>query len=163
MKLKGKHIFITGGAQRLGRAVSERLLQEEIVLSSTYRTSIDLSENLVAYGCTIGKSIFTVKMDLRDLSQITSAVTLAVKKFGPVDILLNCASDFYPTPVLEVSKNQWDALQETNLRGQFFVAQACAKEMLKKGGLIINFGDTNGEHPLKIGRASCRERVCQYV
>jgi len=149
MHLKGKHVFITGGNQRLGRAVSELLLKEEIKLTSTYRSSATAAATLVEFGAKLGRNVFTLKMDLRELSQIADAVSKAIDHFGPIDILINCASDFYPTPVLSCSEEQWDSLLETNLKGQFFLAKACAKKMLKNGGLIINFADTNGEHPLK--------------
>jgi pteridine reductase len=65
-----------------------------------------------------------------------------------LDLLVNNASRFYPTPVGEVSEAQWDDMVSTNLKAPFFLAQAAAPHLKKSGGGIINIADIYGDRPL---------------
>lgn len=149
MVVKGAHIFVTGAAKRVGRAIAESFLPYGVSLSAHYRTSRAELATLEAAATAAGSRCSPVKADLRDVEEVKAAVREAETRFGPVDILINSASSFYPTPSLSVTEEQWDDLVEANVKGQFFLSQACAPGMMKKGGVILNIGDVNGERPLK--------------
>ena len=70
---------------------------------------------------------------------------MASKTNGPVDILVNSASDFFSTPALTCTEEEWDSLLDLNLKGQFFLAQACAKTMSDRAGVIVNLIDVYAE------------------
>src|SRR5208337_1668269 len=76
-------------------------------------------------------------------------VAAALEEFGRLDILINNASSFYPTPVGRITPAQWDELLGTNLRAPLFLAQAALRELAKRHGLIINIVDIHGQRPLK--------------
>lgn len=153
MTLSGKHVFITGAARRVARAIAEALLAapdaKGLTISAHYFRSKADVDALVAHGKKTGHEIVPVQADLRDVSQVRAAVKTAVGRLGPVDILVNSASDFYPTPALDVTEEQWDALLDLNLKGQFFLAQAVGADMLRRGGVILNIADVNGERPMR--------------
>jgi len=146
MDLKGKHVLITGGAKRLGRAIGESLLSDGIQLTLHYLSSGEAANDFVEKARSQGHRVQGVKADLRSVTEIEAAVHSAGKTFGPIDILINSASLFYPKKALETEASDWDALMDVNLRGQFFFAKFSATQMLSRtngSGLIINFGDVS--------------------
>jgi pteridine reductase len=150
MDLKGRHVLVTGAAKRLGRAIAERLLDYDIKLTGHYRTSAKELDELAALAKSRGRELLAVQADLADVPALQRAVDQAVKRFGPVAVLVSSASDFYPTPALDCTEKDWDHFQDVNLKGQFFLAQAVARTGMKQaGGVILNLGDVNGERPIK--------------
>src|SRR5688572_5006600 len=91
MELRGKHVFITGAAKRLGRAMADAMLPLDIKLSAHYFKSEKEVRELK------GK-VFAVQADLKSVDQLRAAVKKAETAHGPIDVLINSASDFYPTP-----------------------------------------------------------------
>lgn len=153
MNLAGKHVLVTGAAKRVGRAIAELLLAPErgadVRLSAHYRSSKAEAEDLVAWGKRHGRTIRPCPADLADVAAIRKMVAEAEKALGPVDVLVNSASDFYPTPADTLDEKQWDHFQAVNAKGQFFLAQAVAPGMRARGaGVIVNVGDVNTEHPM---------------
>jgi pteridine reductase len=73
----------------------------------------------------------------------------AQQAFGGLDILVNNASTFYPTPVGDITEIDWDDLIGTNLRAPLFLAQAAAPLLHERAGLIINIADIHGLRPLR--------------
>ena len=68
------------------------------------------------------------------MAALPGVVTDAVKAFGRLDVLINNASSFYPTPLGSVSPEQWDDLMGTNLRAPLFLAQAAAPQLRSAKG-----------------------------
>ncbi|MBI4405282.1 MAG: SDR family oxidoreductase [Deltaproteobacteria bacterium] len=155
MELKNKHILITGAARRVGRAIADHLLQWDIRLTAHFYRSKKEAQSLVIQAETQKRAIFCDSADLREVSEIKSLVEKSQQALGPIDILINCASAFYPTPLLQCSEMQWDDIMQANLKGQFFMAQASAQQMSKRGGLIINIADTHASIPMKNYSAYC--------
>ena len=73
----------------------------------------------------------------------------ALARFGRLDVLVNNASTFYPTPVGSITLQQFDDLIGTNLRAPLFLSQAAAPALRESRGLIINMVDIHGRRPLK--------------
>ena len=149
MKIQDQHVFITGAGKRLGRAIANALLPHRIRLTAHYRNSKTEAESLVAAAVAAGGQGHTVQADLGKVDELRAAVKTAEARFGPIGVLVNCASDFFPTPLLEVTEEQWDHFLDVNLKGQFFLAQAAAVRMQEKGGVILNLADVNGTRPMK--------------
>ena len=63
--------------------------------------------------------------------------------FPSIDLLINNASTFYPTPIDEISEDHWEKLIGSNLKGPLFLIQGLKKNLKKSNGSIINITDTN--------------------
>jgi pteridine reductase len=72
-----------------------------------------------------------------------------LREFGRLDILINNASTFYPTPIGEITFSQWDDLMGSNLKAPLFLSQAAAPSLRVHGGLIVNIVDIHALRPLK--------------
>src|SRR6202034_4540648 len=83
-----------------------------------------------------------VELDVRDYDSIQRAVASAVKHYEKIDILINNAGLNVRKPALEITWDEWNLVLDTNLRGEFFVAQAVARDSMipRKYGRIINIG-----------------------
>lgn len=153
MNLAGKHVLVTGAGKRVGRAIAELLLApqrgKDVRMSAHFRSSREDVEALAAWGKKQGRSVRPCPADLSDVGRLRAMVAEAEAALGPVDVLVNSASDFYPTPADTLTPKDWDHFQAVNARGQFFLAQAVAPGMRARGtGVIVNIGDVNAEHPM---------------
>ena len=87
----------------------------------------------------LGGEAYCYSMDASKKKHIDAVFDKVVKRFGRLDILINCAGIFKPKPALELTEEEWDETINVNLKGQFLCAQRAAKEMTKnKWGRIIN-------------------------
>ena len=144
MEISGRHFFITGSGKRIGRRLAESFLEKGARLSAHVHTSKKEGDELFAR---FPGKVHRVQADLRKIPEIQAAVISAEKKWGPIDVLINCASPFYPTPFFDCTESEWDDLLGGNLKGQFFLCQAVAKNM--KSGVILNLCDVNANTPMK--------------
>jgi pteridine reductase len=135
MKIADKHVLITGGGKRIGRQLVESFTADSARVTVTYLTTAP------------PKNVFAVRADLKSVGDLKNAVTAAVKQSGPIDILINNASQFTGAPFLSTREAVWDDVHATNVRGHFFLTQACVKHMTT--GVIINIVDVFGRKPLK--------------
>jgi pteridine reductase len=76
-------------------------------------------------------------------------VAATLLEFGRLDILVNNASSFFPTPIGQITVPQWDDLMGSNLKAPLFLSQAAAPSLRARHGLIINMIDIHGLRPLK--------------
>lgn len=145
--------MVTGAAKRVARCFVERLLNEPsakgLKITGHYFKSKKEIDELGALVTAKGHQFFGVSADLRDTAASKRWVGEAVKRLGPVDVLINSASDFFSTPALTCSEAEWDSLMGLNLRGQFFLAQACAQSMQGRQGVILNLIDVYAERASK--------------
>lgn len=146
MEIRNKHILITGSAKRLGRAIADSVLKEGARLSAHYHTSKKaMQEWQASLDSTTAQRFHCVTADLADIGALQRAAKNAEAKFGPVDILINSASAFYPKKALDTQLTDWELMMNANARGQFFLAQAVAPAMLaQKSGVILNIADVSG-------------------
>jgi pteridine reductase len=80
-------------------------------------------------------------------------------EFGRLDILINNASSFYPTPVGSITQPQWDDLIGSNLKAPLFLSQAAAPALKEQGGLIINMLDIHALRPLRAHPVYCAAKA----
>jgi len=148
--LAGKTVLITGAARRVGAAIARTLHGAGANVLVHYRSSADAAASLVReLDAARAGSAKTRQADLLDANQIAPLIDSAVKAFGQLDVLVNNASTFYPTPLGEITPQQWDDLMGTNVRAPLFLAQAAAPALVKTSGLILNLVDIHGSRPLK--------------
>ena len=148
--MQGKVVLITGGAKRVGAAICRRLHAAGAKLMLHYRDSAGEARLLQAELNHQRKdSVALIQADLLDLGKLPSLVEQTVQTFGKLDALVNNASSFFPTPVGEITAENWDDLIGTNLRAPLFLAQAAAPALKKTQGAIVNITDIHAERPLK--------------
>jgi pteridine reductase len=86
--------------------------------------------------------------DLSDIAGFDSVVKAALQ-WGSLDLLVNNAATFAPSPIGNVTEGEWDGLMDTNLKAPFFMAQAAAPYLRRNHGAIINIVDIYGQRPLR--------------
>jgi pteridine reductase len=148
-QLDGQTVLITGGARRLGAAIARALHAAGANLVIHHLTSTQEAGALVeTFNKTRAASATLVQADLRDVASLPGLVAAAVRDFGRLDILINNASTFYPTPLGQIASEQFDDLIGTNFRAPLFLAQAAAPQLRRQRGLILNMVDIHGMKPL---------------
>jgi pteridine reductase len=148
--LAGRCALVTGGARRLGEAIVRRLHAGGASVAVHHRTSGDEADSLIAELDAIRPgSAAAFACDLLDVAALPALVAAVLARFGRLDILVNNASSFMPTPVGTITAEQFDDLVGTNLRAPLFLSQAAAPELRKTHGLILNLADIHGMRPLK--------------
>lgn len=148
--LTDKVALITGAAQRVGAVVAETLHGLGMRLIVHYRSSKQaahaLQEKLNAVR---PDSVSLVQADLLDTAKAVSMVHHAVQIWDRLDVVINNASSFYPTPIGSATEKQWDDLLGSNLKAPFFISQAAARALAERHGCIINIVDIHADRPLK--------------
>ena len=148
MKLKGKVALVTGAAKRIGREIALALAGRGCHVAITYRSSRKEAGATAAAIRRKGVRAMAVEADLLDSDQVRQAVRSVESRFGRIDVLVNNASSFYPTPWATVTEAQWEDLIGTNLSGPWRFAQASAPGMKRRrAGKIINIADVAAFSP----------------
>ena len=148
--LAGKAALVTGAARRVGAAIVRALHAAGASVVLHYRSS---SEEAVALAQDLNNvrsgSATLAQCDLLDSAAVTAMGRAAATAFGGLDILVNNASSFYPTPLGDIDENDWNDLIGTNLKAPLFLAQAVAATLRERGGLIVNLADIHGLRPMR--------------
>jgi len=148
--LAGRSVLVTGGAKRLGAAMARKLHGAGADIVVHYHRSRPAADALVAELEAVRPgSALAVCADLHDVDRLPALVDAAVARYGRLDVLVNNASTFYPTPVGTITPVQFDDLVGTNLRAPLFLSQAAAPALRATQGLIINMVDIHARRPLK--------------
>ena len=148
--LTNKVGLITGAAHRIGATTARRLHAEGMNLVLHYRSSRDAAQKLQAELNSLREnSVVLVQTDLHKIDSLPALVKEATSAWGRLDVLINNASSFYPTPIQNATEDQWEELFGSNLKAPFFLSQAAAAELKKYHGCIVNMVDIHAERPLK--------------
>lgn len=164
MILDAKSALVTGAAQRLGAQIARTLHQNGANLIIHYRKSKAAAEDLVGELNELrdGSSI-AVSADLADLNQIEKLASDAISAFGKLDILVNNASAFYPTPIGSIDMQAWNDLLASNYRAPLFLAQACHATLKESTGCIINLTDIYANQPLDKHSVYCSAKAANQM
>ncbi len=134
--LSGKTAIVTGASTGLGRAMTLALAEAgaDVLLvdhSERKETLQDVRK--------IGRRAVSFVADLGKDARVDEIIGFAVKEFGKVDILVNNAGTIRRSPAIDMTQKDWDEVMQLNAKSVFFLAQAAARDMLKrKYGKIIN-------------------------
>jgi len=147
--LTGKAALITGAARRVGAAVTRNLHAAGANIVLHYRSSGDAAEAISKeLNDKRPNSVVIVEADLLDVGQLQMLPEIATSNFGSLDILVNNASTFYPTPMGDITEIDWHDLMGTNLKAPLFLSQAASAALHISNGLIVNIADIHGQQPL---------------
>jgi pteridine reductase len=129
--------LVTGGARRVGAAFTRALAARGYRVAIHYRTGAEEAEQLAV---DLGNDARCYAADLAAAGAPAELMRQVVADFGPLDVLVNSASNFFKVPVEDVTEPLWDEVFAVNLRAPFFLAQQAAGVM-RDGGCIVNMAD----------------------
>jgi NAD(P)-dependent dehydrogenase (short-subunit alcohol dehydrogenase family) len=142
--LTGRVALVTGAARGLGRAISLALAHAGADVALGLRdpgTGIGPADEIQA----MGRRALPLRMDVRNLAQISSAVDEVVSKFGRLDILVNNAGLGPANPAEDVNEADFDLTIDVNVKGVFFASQAAGRVMIRQGsGRVISLSSQAG-------------------
>ena len=139
-----KTVFITGAAKRIGKeiALSFKELGWNIIIH--YNSSKEDALNLAKEINNANKnSAITVQGNLDVKEDVNAIIKEVLDAFPSIDLLINNASTFYPTPIDDISEEHWEKLVGSNLKGPLFLIQGLKQKLKESKGSIINITDTN--------------------
>lgn len=135
----GKVAFVTGAGSGIGRATALRLAQEgaDVVVIGLVEGDNDGTTSQIQ---ALGQRALSIRCDVTDSDAVAAALAATVDAFGGLDIAFNNAGiEQRPTPLAEITDDQWDRVIDVNLRGVFVCMRAQIPLMLQRGGgAIVN-------------------------
>ena len=141
--------LVTGAGRRVGARIARELHAAGMSVAVHCHRSREEAEGLRAeLDAARPGSAAVVAADLLDPAAARTAVAAAAERWGRLDVLVNNASTFYPTPIGEVTEADWRDLVGSNLAAPFFLAQAAAPRLRAARGCIVNIADVYGHRPL---------------
>lgn len=148
MNLHGRVALVTGGARRVGRALSEALGAAGASVVINYNNSAAEADALRRDLEQRGVTAAAIQADVSNKSDLDQLVHQIGSRFGRLDILVNSASMFESAPFLHITEEMWDRVIAVNLKGPFFLAQAAAPLLTESGaGNIVNIADLSAFQP----------------
>jgi pteridine reductase len=144
MDLRERVALVTGAGHRVGRAIALGLARNGVRVAVHYNETADGAHEVAETIRANGGDAFAIGADLRDPAAAGRLVDETAAHWGVLDVLVNSAGIMRKTPVADVTPADWDAVFAVNLRAPFFVAQAAARVMGDRGGVIVNISDLAG-------------------
>lgn len=139
--LTGKNAVVTGSTRGIGRAIAEALAESGARVAVVGRDLKRAEEAASA----IGNSAMGFAADVGDTAAVAKLVEDVEKAFGSIDILVNNAGITRDNLVMRLKDDDWDAVQNANLRGAFAAIRAVSRGMMKRrSGRIINIASIVG-------------------
>ncbi len=162
-----KHILITGASQRLGAAMARAFHQRGFTVILHYYRSQQAAEALAdTLNHQRAGSAHLCQGKLSDVDVISKQVHAITDR---LDVLINNASSFYPTPAGEMSESQWEDLFESNAKAPLFLTQALLPLLRKsyseqtKPSSVINMLDIHAQRPLAQHTLYCMAKAANQM
>lgn len=155
INLKSKTAIITGGGGGIGLAISKALVDAgaSIAIVGRDQSKLESAANELRKG---DGEVITVQADMIKVNEIKNMVEKVEESFGRIDILVNNAGLNIPKMAVDVTEEDWDSVQNVNLKGLFFCSQEVGKRMIKQGGgKIVNIASQMGVVGLHKRAAYC--------
>lgn len=134
----GRGVIVTGAARGIGRAIVQRFVEADALVTAVDRDEAGLTETCAPLPA---ERVSLVVGDISDRDDAERIVTAALDRFGRIDVCVNNAAVAPHTALLEERVAVWDAVYAVNCRGTFNMTQAVARPMIAagRGGRIVNF------------------------
>lgn len=155
-----KIALITGGSKRLGAETTRTLHQAGFNVIIHYRMSQQAADDLAAQLNAIRKdSAHIIQGDLNDEASYDLIIEQAHKFWQRLDVLVNNASSFFPTPIGSITIDDWNNLINSNMKAPLFLSQAAAPYLKQVGGNIVNMIDVHGFRPMREHTVYCAAKA----
>lgn len=139
--------LVTGGAVRLGRAISLALADAGFDLVVHYNASEGPAQEVRAQVEALGRRCVLAGGDLARPEAADALAGVVQDSFGRLDLLVNSAANFRSTHILEVDAEEWDRVLDVNLRGPHLLVRALEAVLRATGGAVVNIADHMGMKP----------------
>jgi len=160
LSLQGKTALVTGAAKRIGAEICKTLHLDGASVAIHYRQSADEAIDLASRLNEIRPdSAATFGANLINAENCSALIDEVLSWSGRLDLLVNNASTFYPTPLGEITDASWDDLMGTNLKAPLFLAQAAAPALRTEQGNIVNIVDIHAQRPLSNHHIYCAAKA----
>jgi NAD(P)-dependent dehydrogenase (short-subunit alcohol dehydrogenase family) len=143
----GRIALVTGGAVRVGRAISSALAEDGYRLVIHYNSSSGPADELVEEIRANGGEAVAIGADLADADAVRRLANEASKAFGGIDVLVNNASVFPAERLEDTDEALWDHTIAVNLRAPFFLIRHLAATLRERRGAVVNMADLAGMQP----------------
>jgi len=155
-----KVALITGGAKRIGAATTKELHQAGYNVVIHCRLSRQSADDLANELNSIrGDSAHVIQGDLNNETIYDNLIDQSYQFWKRLDVLVNNASSFHPTPVGSITLDDWDNLINSNMRAPLFLAQAATPHLKHSQGCIINMIDVHAQRPMKDHPVYCAAKA----
>lgn len=149
-KQQAKVALVTGAAKRIGAEIARQLHNAGFNLVIHYNNSQANAQAIInELNNARENSAVGLQANLNDHTQVINLARKSAAQWQRLDLLVNNASGFYPTPIGQATAEDWDNLINSNLKAPFFLAQALAPTLKQYRGCIINIADIYAQRPLK--------------
>lgn len=146
-----KTVLITGAAKRIGAALAKHLHQEGMnVIVHYHRSAKEANELVRELNKNRHDSAITIQADLSHKEYYQAIIDTAEQFKGGLDVLINNASAFYPTPITDINDENWHEIIDVNLKAPLFLSKLAAPLLRKNKGCIINVTDIHALRPLAL-------------
>jgi pteridine reductase len=144
-----KIAVVTGGAKRIGKAITIALHQQGYDIVIQYLNSDKQAKALCAQlNKKRAHSATSFQCELDNETSLNNFIRFISNNYSHIGLLVNNASSFFPTPVQKASTTQWHKLMDSNVKAPYFLSIGLLKLLKKSRGNIINIVDIYGERPL---------------
>ncbi len=148
--MTSKTALITGAAHRIGAAIARDLHKHGLTVVIHCHESVSAAKKLVGELIAMrAGSAHIVQGDLLEADCYGEIIRQAHGFNQRLDVLINNASSFFPTPIGQISLKQWQNLIGVNMQAPLFLAQHAADYLAADDGCIINISDIHAQRPLK--------------
>ncbi len=145
-----KTVLITGAAKRIGAAIAEHLHSSGMNVIIHYNTAAKKAHELVRKLNGIRPdSAIMIQANFEHKEYYAALIDAALNFKGQLDVLINNASVYFPTPTASLHDQQWQKIMNTNLKAPLFLSQFAAQSLRSTRGCIINITDIHAVRPLK--------------
>jgi 3-oxoacyl-[acyl-carrier protein] reductase len=144
--LDGKIALVTGGSRGIGRAVAIELARRGAVVVINYLSSMAEAQSAVDWIQENGGQAITIQADVSSSQQAADMVGKTIETYNRLDILVNNAGISRDTLIMRMTEEDWDAVQNTNLKGTFNCTKPAVRQMIRQRyGRIINISSISGQ------------------
>ncbi len=155
-----KTALITGGAKRVGAVTTQTLHQAGYNVIIHCRLSRQAADDLATeLNSKRADSARVIQGDLNIDTIYDRLIEEAYQCWDRLDVLVNNASSFYPTPVGSITLDDWNNLVNSNMKAPLFLAQAAAPYLRQTQGNIINMVDVHAQRPMKEHPVYCAAKA----
>ncbi len=141
--------LVTGGARRIGACIADTLHRHGYrVLVHHGRSAADAAALVARLNDRRPDSAAALQCDLMSVAEIDTLADRARQQWGRMDLLVNNASSFYPTPLERLTATDFERLVGVNLRAPLFLTRALAADLGAHRGAVVNLADIYAERPL---------------
>jgi pteridine reductase len=147
MDLRGRVALVTGGAHRLGRAITLALGRAGANVAIHYHRSEQQAAAVRDELTALGVEAALVPGDLAVVAEAERVVDAAIGQWGRLDLLVNNAGIWGSSRLGSVSQERWDELMNTNARSVFFTSQRASAALRMARGAIVNIADVGALRP----------------